>query len=71
MSNEWDFDTWSDKDLAKLQRKGYPLFSPGEANALSSPNGRVYEQTCEAADSEVFLEKLGGCEVCPKTPSRT
>jgi hypothetical protein len=26
MSNEWEFETWSDKYLAKLQRKGYPLF---------------------------------------------
>ena len=60
MSNEWDFDSWSDKDLAKLQRKGYPLFSPGEANALSSPSGRVYEQTCEAADAdaEAFPEAI-------------
>jgi hypothetical protein len=71
VSNEWDFDTWSDKDLAKLQRKGYPLFSSGEANALPSSNGRVYEQACEAADAEVSLEKLGECQVCPKTPSHT
>jgi hypothetical protein len=44
MSNEWEFETWSDKYLAKLQRKGYPLFSSGEARG-SKPATEAVVQT--------------------------
>jgi hypothetical protein len=49
MSNEWEFHTWSDKALAKLQR------NDGQARFAS--NDCLNKQTREAADEDVFSQK--------------
>jgi len=57
MSDVWEFVTWSDEDLAKLQRKDRQPPSSCEANNLPSPNDCVIKQTRKAADEEAFLQK--------------
>jgi hypothetical protein len=49
MSNEWEFHTWSDQALARLQRK--------DRQASSASDDCLNKQTRAAADEEVLSQK--------------
>jgi hypothetical protein len=69
MTDEWALETWTEKDLAKLERKSPKPDQVKKASSPSSPISHSTDEPFESTNRAASVEARNESAVRTKTPS--